>query len=114
VRCSRDTVLDPSFGGGVFLRSASKRIRDLGDKPEEQVLGVELDTEVHMRVSELLHREFGIASRNLLHSDFFQLLPVQLTQVDVVVGNPPFIRYQHFNSDTRIRALARAREQGLR
>ena len=31
IRNPTDTVRDPSFGGGVFLRSAGKRLRDLKD-----------------------------------------------------------------------------------
>src|SRR5512139_2383785 len=42
-----DTILDPAFGGGVFLRAACKRLRDLGGNPSLQVFGVELDGGVH-------------------------------------------------------------------
>ena len=43
VRGPADTVLDPSFGGGVFLRSAAERVEGLGGHPARQVFGVELD-----------------------------------------------------------------------
>lgn len=46
VREPGETVLDPSFGGGVFLAAAAARLRDLGGD-ERQVYGVELDGEVH-------------------------------------------------------------------
>src|SRR3990172_6231353 len=33
IRTGRDTVMDPSFGGGVFLRSACQRLLRLGGEP---------------------------------------------------------------------------------
>lgn len=113
VRSPADSVLDPSFGGGVFLRSASKRLQDLEGDPKRQVFGIELDAEVHLNISELLRHEFGIARENLVCSDFFEILPDRLAPVDVVVGNPPFIRYQRFSGDARKLALRRAADQGL-
>jgi adenine-specific DNA-methyltransferase len=114
VRRSKDTILDPSFGGGVFLRSSCKRLRDLKGDTNSQVFGVEFDEPVHRRISEKLHEEFGVAPANLIESDFFALDPGQLKPVDVIVGNPPFIRYQRFAGALRERALTRAAEQGLR
>jgi hypothetical protein len=114
VRSGRDAVLDPSFGGGVFLRSASKRLLRLGGCPEAQIYGIELDTQVHSRITEKLHDEFGIPPRNLLMADFFGLSRRALQQVDAIVGNPPFIRYQRFSGEIRKRALTRAAEMGLR
>lgn len=114
IRNPVDTVLDPSFGGGVFLRSAGKRLRELGGDPGAQIFGVELDGEVHAEISGLLEREFGVEPNNLALSDFFSALPGRLPQVDVVVGNPPFIRYQRFGGDARKRARLRAAEEGLR
>ena len=114
VRTHTDTVLDPSFGGGVFLRSAAKRLEYLGANPHQQIFGIELDAQVHSRISELLQREFGIVPAHLLPSDFFELTPERLTKVDAVVGNPPFIRYQRFGGEARRRALNRAAEQGIK
>jgi adenine-specific DNA-methyltransferase len=111
VRSPRDTVLDPSFGGGVFLRSACNRLRSLGGDPLEQVFGVEVDGAVHSRTSEKLHGEFAVAAANLIHADFFA---TRMGQVNVVVGNPPFIRYQRFVGGERERALRRAAEAGVR
>lgn len=114
VRNPTDTVLDPSFGGGVFLRSACKRLRELAGDAAGRVFGVELDGEVHSRIAEKLHDEFGVARANLVQSDFFEVGPDRLPAADVVVGNPPFIRYQRFTGEVRRRALIRAAEQGLK
>jgi adenine-specific DNA methylase len=113
IRHRDDKVLDPSFGGGVFLRSAAKRIGRLNGSPDRQVYGVEIDTEVHLGISQLLEDEFRIRQSSLLRSDFFSIEPHDLSKVNVVVGNPPFIRYQRFNGDVRKRALIRTRQQGV-
>ncbi len=114
VRDSADTVVDPSFGGGVFLRSAGRRIRDLGGDPGQQVFGVELDGSVHSEISLLLGQEFQVPLGNLPRADFFEVTPGRLPKVDVVVGNPPFIRYQRFAGEARRKALVRASEEGLK
>jgi adenine-specific DNA-methyltransferase len=113
VRGASDTVLDPAFGGGVFLRAACRRLREIGGDPAMQVFGVEVDASVHRRIAEKL-QEDGVASSNLLASDFFATNTDRMRCVDAIVGNPPFIRYQRFSGDMRRRALARAAEQGLK
>jgi len=42
VRSATDSVLDPSFGGGVFLWAAFAEIARRGGVPAEQVAGVEM------------------------------------------------------------------------
>ena len=111
VRSPHDCVLDPSFGGGVFLEAAAERLGgDLGN-----LYGVELDPEVHARVSGDFSAR-GLPSQNLIHADFFDVETSEsgLSPLDVVVGNPPFIRYQKFSGDARAKALARAEAQGVR
>lgn len=109
VRHAGDRVMDPSFGGGVFLEASLRRLRALGDEAPE-VYGVELDEAVHACASEGLT---GLAPRNLLRSDFFDVSPTDLPPLDAIVGNPPFIRYQSFSGDARKRAVSRALESGV-
>ena len=73
-----DAVLDPAFGGGVFLRAACKRLREIGGDPSTQVFGVELDAMVNRRIGEKLHED-GVAPANLLASDFFATGPEGLS-----------------------------------
>jgi predicted RNA methylase len=114
VRSSQDAVLDPSFGGGVFLRASCKRLLHLGGQPADQVIGVEIDPAVHARITDKLVEEFSVKAPNLLLADFFSLDPAGACQVDAVVGNPPFIRYQRFGGEVRRLALARSAAQGVR
>jgi adenine-specific DNA methylase len=114
IRSSHDTVLDPSFGGGVFIRSACNRIATLGGRAAEQVFGVELDTKVYSLISEKLYDEFGLDQRNLTQRDFFEVEPLPVNLVNAIVGNPPFIRFHRFSAEARQRALTAAAEQGVR
>ncbi len=113
IRSALDTVMDPSFGGGVFLRSVCNRLLELGGQPAHQIHGVELDAEVHAQIAEKLSEEFGIKKRNLLRGSFFDIDRTAVPPVDVIVGNPPFIRYQRFSGDIRKQALMRAAQQGV-
>jgi adenine-specific DNA methylase len=113
VRSPEDRVLDPCFGGGVFLRSACKRLQELGGQAATQVRGVEIDPEVHARIADKLAGEFGVNRQHLELEDFFRLDPGSDRQVDVVIGNPPFIRYQRFTGPARARALARSSAEGV-
>ena len=113
VRKSTDTVMDPSFGGSAFLRSACKRLAQLGGQPASQVRGTEIDQAVHCRIADKLHDEFWVRKANLRLGDFFALEPRDADKVDAIVGNPPFIRYQRFSGDARRSALACSARQGV-
>jgi adenine-specific DNA methylase len=114
IRSPHDTVMDPSFGGGVFLRSACERLLQLGGDPADQVSGVEVDPAVHARIAEKLADEFGVCRERLRLSDFFQIPWANVPKVEVIVGNPPFIRYQRFTGEVRKVALARSAAAGVR
>jgi len=114
VRSPQDAVLDPSFGGGAFLRSICKRLQNLGGHPEALVWGSEIDPQVHARTAERIENEFGVRHRNLLCSDFFAVRRTDLPPIKVIVGNPPFIRYQRFSGNARTKAQTCAMMEGVR
>ncbi|CAN5626317.1 class I SAM-dependent methyltransferase [soil metagenome] len=113
LRTGRETIIDPSFGGGVFLEEAAKRIQLMGGEINDQVYGVELDADVHSRVSAELREALGVSPKNLILADFFEVAPSRLGPFDAVVGNPPFIRYQSFSGASREQALRRALDQNV-
>lgn len=100
-----ESVMDPSCGDGRFLVASARR-------GARRLIGCDLDADA-----------LGTAKVNLpsagprceWHSgDFFLLSPERVAPVDLVVGNPPFIRYQQFSGETRARALASALRVGAR
>jgi adenine-specific DNA-methyltransferase len=100
----RGVVLDPSCGDGRFLTRAA----ELG---AQEVIGCELDPQAVSATRSALAKS-GV-NATIHHADFFALDPAQHPKVDVVVGNPPFIRYQRFTGESRRRALESALHVGV-
>lgn len=112
VRSPRDRVLEPSCGEAEFLLAAGSRLRDLGAGllPGETLHGVELHAPSAQVARERV-RDAGFMA-DILVSDFFDV-PAR-PKNDVVIGNPPYIRYQDFTGDSRSKALRAALEDGVR
>jgi adenine-specific DNA methylase len=106
VRSPGNTVLDPSCGVGVFLDSASKCL-DTERNGHPLLWGIDVDAKALRSASE------RVAHCKLLNTNFFSIQPGDLPGFDAVVGNPPFIRYQSFIGESRLSALARAKEAGV-
>ena len=88
IRRPSDRMLDPSCGDGRFLAAHRRSV------------GIEQNVE-----------SAGIAKQRapwaLVHEgDFFAWAESTKERFECAVGNPPFIRYQHFTGDVRSRALA--------
>jgi predicted RNA methylase len=99
------TVMDPSCGDGRFLVAAARG-------GATALVGCDLDTEALARAERALAETGPPAT--LQAGDFFQLDPQRLGPIDLVVGNPPFIRYQQFSGESRTRALSSALRVGAR
>jgi adenine-specific DNA methylase len=97
--------MDPSCGDGRFLACAA----DLG---ASEVIGCDLDETAVAATRAALATRPG--ARTLRHADFFTVDPAQHPKVSIVVGNPPFIRYQSFTGESRRRALESALQLGAR
>jgi len=106
IREASDTVLDPSSGGGVFLSAAAARLRTLGNS-RPTVWGIDLAPHSASSVNVL------VPGSKLLNKDFFSIHPSDIPSFSVIVGNPPFVRYQTFNGVARDRALRCARDAGV-
>jgi hypothetical protein len=111
VRSATDTVLDPSFGGGVFLEAASNRVVSLGGTART-IFGIELEQGTFDKTASRLkiHRSTPV---NLLQSDFFEVERKALPAMNAVVGNPPFVRFQRFKGHSRRKALDRVHKMGV-
>ncbi|HEX3128847.1 MAG TPA: N-6 DNA methylase [Thermoanaerobaculia bacterium] len=115
-------VLDPSCGDGVFLEAVARRLRCLGAGPARTASllhAVDLNPDAVRVTQDRLSHQLGIPLANARVASFFELPPPGVLfgpaeGVDVVIGNPPYIRYQEFAGDARLEALERAAHAGVR
>jgi adenine-specific DNA-methyltransferase len=119
IQSADDTVLEPSCGDGAFLLAAAQRLLSLGATPgriPRRLTGVEIIAAEANAATERLRTHLGKAADKIVcNSDFFGWWQgTQQPAFDVIVGNPPFIRYQSFPEPHRARAMAIMGEQGLK
>ncbi len=111
IRTPSDAVLEPSCGDGSFLNAITKRHSELGASDEtikKNVIGIELDDAEAAKSA-----QYGTT---VICKDFFTYYQENIedqTQFDVVVGNPPFIRYQYFTEEYRKIAFALMKKHRL-
>ena len=118
IRKKSDKVLEPSCGDGAFLVAATKRFTELGAQKADiasRLTGIEILAGAAVRASEILSNMLGKrASDIVINSDFFDWWRKSVQpSFDVVIGNPPFIRYQSFPEPHRSQAMAMMQDQGL-
>lgn len=110
VRSVEDKVLEPSCGEAAFLMAAVDRLAALHVAEQAATVphldGVELHDASATAARDLL-RAAGVEG-DVSVGDFFTFEPSG--SYDVVIGNPPYVRYQDFSGDSR----ARSREAALR
>jgi adenine-specific DNA-methyltransferase len=109
IREPGDRVLDPSFGGLVFMHASQARLSGLGASETtaaRQIFGIDIDVSASERAA--ADSWPNLKATNFLSRDFLSVEPSELPCMDAVVGNPPYIRYQSFKS-----SAARGRELSL-
>lgn len=89
-----DSVLEPSFGEGSFLRAALRF-----PVSKEQIYGVELDNES----AQYAINQKWLPQSNLYHGDFFDFEPSQ--PIDFIIGNPPYVRLRALSDSARKKTL---------
>ncbi|MGQ9630396.1 MAG: HsdM family class I SAM-dependent methyltransferase [bacterium] len=119
VRSRDDIIFDPGCGEAVFLLQAYRRLLEIGAEPQfalEKIYGVELDPKAFRRTLELLEAETSLKPSHIFNMDFFEvgtLFSPSLPQFDVVIGNPPYVRYHRFDGAMRAQALQAASRLGV-
>lgn len=121
IRTSSDTILEPSCGDGNLLVAAAERLVELGTsrpKVGQQLQGVELSSveanTARCRIAALLNR---VRPDVVQVDDFFGWWSATRDETagyDVIIGNPPFIRYQAFPEPARSRAMDLMAQAGLK
>ena len=99
IKTKNDEILEPSCGDGSFISAIADRLHVMGASDQSikhNVIGVELDKVEASKAS-----QYG---PNIVQSDFFTYYQKCIDgekEFDVIVGNPPFIRYQNFEEEYR-------------
>lgn len=111
IRSPSDSVLEPSCGDGSFLSAIKNRLETLGSTDEHikhKVVGIELDESEAQKST-----QYGTT---VICDDFFTYYEKNISekaQFDVIVGNPPFIRYQNFTEKYRKIAFSLMNKYGF-
>ncbi len=119
IQTPETTVLEPSCGDGIILASAVKRLIQCGAKREaiyKLVQGVELDPEEAQKAVERILAMNELHPANVETGDFFTYCQTYLARdvhFDTIIGNPPFVRYQHFPELHRAMAFYLMQRAGL-
>jgi len=116
VKSSKDLILDPGTGEGVFFKYALQRLIELGSTSIDalnQIYGVEVDRSSFLRLREHIIKLYGVEPK-LFNTDFFYLEPGKdIPLVDVVVGNPPYIRRQLMDDLEKVRSKVLSKVKGI-
>jgi adenine-specific DNA-methyltransferase len=118
IRAPDAEVLEPSCGDGSLVEASIEALLTRGARKEavaQLIHGVEIDPDEAARTVERM-KALGIAPReDTIHvGDFFahcknqlfgqrfmSLVTAEARKFDVIIGNPPFIRYQNFPEASR-------------
>lgn len=118
IRKKTDLVLEPSCGNGSFLSGAIRKLQSLGATNEQilkNVRGVEILEREAQASEQAISKLLSTKPKSIVSKgDFFAWWTKnQHSKFDVVVGNPPFIRYQSFPEPHRTLAMEMMAMQGL-
>jgi len=116
INVDTQSILEPSCGDGNFVESAILRFKELGIEEESlkgRIKGIELIEEESKKAKERAAK-LGLNSNTIVNSDFFSYIGSTSKKYDVVIGNPPFIRYQNFPEQHRALAIQMMQDLGLK
>lgn len=98
----KSSILEPSCGDGSFLMAIRRNCRT------DNVLGIELDSDEAAKA--------GQVGYPVVEGDYFSYYEQNIegkAKFDVIVGNPPFIRYQNFDEKYRSVAFELMKKHGF-
>lgn len=97
-------ILEPSCGDGVFLRSLTRRNPAIGS-----VTGIEINP-----IEAEKARAIVLPNSTILTQDFHSYCLFTRKKYDLIIGNPPFIRYQYYKEEEQNLADRIFSRSGLR
>lgn len=107
IRNQKDCILEPSCGDGSFLSAIQRKEKSI-NYSIEKVTGIELEPTEAQKAS--------VYGYKIVTGDFFTYYRDTIEgncAYDVIVGNPPFIRYQNFDEQYRTVAFDLMRKHGF-
>ena len=119
IQTATTTILEPSYGDGNILEAAIEVLLRRGAQMTEIpsfVHGVEHDAQEARKAADRFAHLDIPKLYQLRTSDFFDYCCETLfeqTRFDAIIGNPPFIRYQHFQEEQRSIAFRLMNQAGL-
>ena len=87
-------VLEPSCGDGVFLEEIRNNRFEY-----KSITAIEIEPEEAKKA-----RKINLPDANILNQDFYKYCNTTTDRFDLIIGNPPYIRYQYFDKDQRTEA----------
>jgi adenine-specific DNA-methyltransferase len=113
-------ILEPSMGDGAFIIPTIRYMKQ-GGKSDSEVISSIFAAELfsnEIKLAKNTINKMGLPSEdfNFFDGDFFEALDSKFKglKFDVILGNPPFIRYQNFPSVQRDRAMRQLNELGFK
>jgi tRNA1(Val) A37 N6-methylase TrmN6 len=83
-----DSILEPSFGDGIFLRSLTKKRGSLN------ITAIELHKPTYEKTKEIFKKE----KINFINDNFLNINQ----KFDAIIGNPPFVRIRNLEKNQKI------------
>lgn len=87
-------ILEPSCGDGVFLEQLK-----LGNFKYKSITAIEFDKIEYNKA-----KKIQLINKNVINSDFHLFCNKTKEKYDLIVGNPPFIRFQYFDKEQQSEA----------
>jgi adenine-specific DNA methylase len=87
-------ILEPSCGDGIFLRQIKKNNFDY-----KSLTAIEIDDQEVEKADKI-----NLQKKNIINTDFFEWCNSTNKKFDLIIGNPPYIRYQFFDKKQREQA----------
>lgn len=113
------SVLEPSMGDGIFINKLAEALTKKGiekSKVGKDIWGIELfGEEINKAKHKLKKNGFISEEFNLIEGDFFSVYFKLFSnkKFDLILGNPPFIRYQDFPEEQRNKAIEILKSYGF-
>ncbi|KJR40130.1 modification methyltransferase [Candidatus Magnetoovum chiemensis] len=85
------SILEPSCGDGIFLRQMKENKFEY-----DKITAIEMESEEVEKI-----KRIHLKDLKTLNCDFYYFCNRTAEKFDLVIGNPPYIRYQYFNKVQR-------------